>query len=137
MRTHEKCYVIIGNGVAGTTAAETLRKLDPQCSIYLLTNEQYPLYNRVSLPRFLQGALSEQKVMLRDVVWHEQRGIHLLSETLITAVNTDERVIVTETGHHLPYDALLVASGGWANPLRVPGAKEVKHLYNFVTLVVN
>jgi NAD(P)H-nitrite reductase large subunit len=134
MRTHEKCYVIIGNGVAGTTAAETLRKLDPQCSIYLLTNEQYPLYNRVSLPCFLQGALREQKVMLRDVVWHEQRGIHLLSETLVTAVNTDERVIVTETGHHLPYDALLVASGGWANPLRVPGAKEVKHLYNFVTL---
>ncbi len=51
---HEKCYVIIGNGVAGTTAAETLRKNDPTCSIHLLTNEPYPLYNRVSLPRFLQ-----------------------------------------------------------------------------------
>src|SRR6266536_6239292 len=44
---HEKRYVIIGNGVAGTTAAETLRKNDPTCSIHLLTNEPYPLYNRV------------------------------------------------------------------------------------------
>ena len=55
MATHEKRYIIIGNGVAGTTAAETLRKNDANCSIQLLTNELYPLYNRVSLPRFLQG----------------------------------------------------------------------------------
>jgi NAD(P)H-nitrite reductase large subunit len=41
---------------------------------------------------------------------------------------------VTNRGHHLPYDALLVATGGWANPLRVPGAQGTKHIYNFVTL---
>ncbi len=134
MATHERRYVIIGNGVAGTTAAETLRKNDPNCSIHLLTNEPYPLYNRVSLPRFLQGVLTEQKVMIRDFAWHEQRNIQLITETLVTEVNTDERVVVTDKGKHLPYDALLVASGGWANPLRVPGAEECKHIYNFVTL---
>jgi NAD(P)H-nitrite reductase large subunit len=131
---HERRYVIIGNGVAGTTAAETLRKNDPHCSIYLLTNEPYPLYNRVSLPRFLQGVLTEQKVMIRDFAWHEQRNIQLVTETLVTSVHTDERVVVTDKGEHLPYDALLVASGGWANPLCVPGARGVKHIYNFVTL---
>jgi NAD(P)H-nitrite reductase large subunit len=134
LTTHEKRYVIIGNGVAGTTAAETLRKLDPNCSIHLLTNEPYPLYNRVSLPRFLQGVLPEQKVMIRNFEWHEQRNIQLVTETLVTTVNTDERVVVTDRGHHLPYDALLVATGGWANPLRVPGAQGTKHIYNFVTL---
>jgi NAD(P)H-nitrite reductase large subunit len=132
--THDKRYVIIGNGVAGTTAAETLRKNDPNCSIHLFTNEPYPLYNRVSLPRFLQGVIVEQKVMIRDFAWHEQRNIHLLTETLITKVNTEERVVVTDRGEHYPYDALLIASGGWANPLRVPGAKEASNIYNFVTL---
>jgi len=126
--------VIIGNGVAGTTAAENLRKNDPNCSIHLLTNEAYPLYNRVSLPRFLQGVIVEQKVMIRDFAWHEQRNIQLLTETFVTDINTDEQVVVTDKGHHLPYDALLVASGGWANPLRVPGTQDVKHIYNFVTL---
>ena len=58
-------YVIIGNGIAGTTCAQTLRKNDISCEIWLITNEPYPLYNRVSLPRFLQGALVEQKVMMR------------------------------------------------------------------------
>ncbi len=134
MTTHDKRYVIIGNGVAGTTAAETLRKNDPNCSIHLLTNEQYPLYNRVSLPRFLQGVIVEQKVMIRDFAWHEERNIQLVTETLITSVHTDERVVVTDTGLHLPYDALLIATGGWANPLAVPGVQGTQHIYNFVTL---
>jgi NAD(P)H-nitrite reductase large subunit len=134
LTTHEKRYVIIGNGIAGTTAAETLRKNDPNCSIHLFTNEPYPLYNRVSLPRFLQGVIVEQKVMIRDLAWHEQRNIQLVRETLVTEIHTDERVIVTDKGEHFPYDALLIATGGWANPLRVPGADGVKHIYNFVTL---
>jgi len=126
--------VIIGNGIAGTTAADTLRKNDPNCSIHLLTNEPYPLYNRVSLPRFLQGVIVEQKVMIRDLAWHEQRNICLVTETMVTEVNTEERVVVTDKGLRLPYDALLVATGGWANPLKVPGAADCKHIYNFVTL---
>jgi NAD(P)H-nitrite reductase large subunit len=134
LTTHDRRYVIIGNGVAGTTAADNLRKNDPNCSIHLLTNEPYPLYNRVSLPRFLQGVIVEQKVMIRDFAWHEQRNIQLLTETFATGINTDERVVVTDKSQRLPYDALLVATGGWANPLRVPGAQDAKHIYNFVTL---
>ena len=134
MTTHDKRYVIIGNGVAGTTAADTLRKNDPNCSIHLFTNEPYPLYNRVSLPRFLQGVITEQKVMIRDFAWHEQRNIRLITETMLTGVNTEERVVVTDKGEEYPYDALLIATGGWANPLRVPGASDTKHIYNFVTL---
>ena len=134
MTTHDRRYVIIGNGIAGTTAADTLRKNDPNCSIHLLTNEPYPLYNRVSLPRFLQGVLIEQKVMMRDFAWHEQRNITLITETMVTAVDTQERVVVTADGQKYPYDALLVATGGWANPLKVPGVEGTGHIYNFVTL---
>ena len=134
MITHDRRYVIIGNGIAGTTAADTLRKNDPNCDIHLLTNEPYPLYNRVSLPRFLQGVIVEQKVMIRDFAWHEQRNITLVTETMVTDVNTEERVVVTDNGQKFPYDALLVATGGWANPLRIPGAADTRHIYNFVTL---
>jgi NAD(P)H-nitrite reductase large subunit len=42
--------------------------------------------------------------------------------------------VITDKGQHLPYDALLIATGGWANSLRVPGAQDTKHIYNFVTL---
>ena len=134
MTTQERRYVIIGNGIAGTTAADTLRKNDPNCSIHLLTNEPYPLYNRVSLPRFLQGVIVEQKVMIRDFAWHEQRNIMLVTQTMVTSVNTEERVVLTDDGQKFPYDALLVATGGWANTLKTPGAEGTRHIYNFVTL---
>ena len=49
-------------------------------------------------------------------------------------MDTDERVVYLDHGGPLRYDALLVATGGWANPLRVPGAEGTEHIYNFVTL---
>jgi NAD(P)H-nitrite reductase large subunit len=127
-------YVIIGNGIAGTTCAQMLRKNDVSCDIWLLTNEPYPLYNRVSLPRFLQGLLAEQKVMIRDRAWHEQQRITLMTETMATRVDPAERVVYLDKGGPLRYDALLVATGGWANPLRVPGVAGLKYVFNFVTL---
>ncbi|MEO7000349.1 MAG: FAD-dependent oxidoreductase [Ktedonobacterales bacterium] len=129
-----KKYVIIGNGIAGTTCADDLRKSDPACDIWLITNEPYPLYNRVSLPRYLQGLLPEQKVMIRDFAWHEERRITLLTNTLVTSVNTDERVVTLNQGEPLRYDALLICTGGWANKLSVPGVDRVADIYNFVTL---
>src|SRR5437763_15205483 len=102
LTTHDKRYVIIGNGIAGTTAADVLRKNDPNCSIHLLTNEPYPLYNRVSLPRFLQVVITQQKVMILDFAWHQQRNIQLVTETLVTDIHTDEQNMITDKGQHLP-----------------------------------
>ena len=79
-----KRYLLIGNGASGTYAAETIRKADTEGEITLVTNEPYPLYNRVSLPRFLQGGLAEEKVMIRDLAWHEEQRITLLRETTAT-----------------------------------------------------
>jgi NAD(P)H-nitrite reductase large subunit len=129
-----KRYVIIGNGIAGTTCAQDLRKSDPACEIWLLTNEPYPLYNRVSLPRFLQGALAEQKVMIRDRVWHEEQRIQLVTETVVTRVDVHGRVVYLDRGGPLRYDALLIATGGWANKLDVQGVAGTERIYNFVTL---
>lgn len=129
-----KKYVIIGNGIAGTTCAQMLRKNDPACAIWLITNEPYPLYNRVSLPRYLQGLLAEQKVMIRDFAWHEQQRLTLLTDTFVTSVDTNARVVHLDRGGPLRYDALLVATGGWANKLQAPGAAGLAHVYNFVTL---
>jgi NAD(P)H-nitrite reductase large subunit len=129
-----KKYVIIGNGIAGTTCAQELRKNDASCDIWLITNEPHTLYNRVSLPRYLQGLLPEPKVFMRDRAWHEEQRITLLTETLATRVDTEGKVVYLDKGGPLPYDALLVATGGWANKLGVPGVDGVTDIFNFVTL---
>ncbi len=81
-------YVIIGNGIAGTTAAETLRRGDPNCRIVLIGDEPYTLYNRVALPPFLKLQVPETKVFLRNREWHEKNRIELHLETRVVRVDT-------------------------------------------------
>jgi NAD(P)H-nitrite reductase large subunit len=124
-------YVIVGNGVSGTTAAETLRKNDPECSITLLADEPYPLYNRVALPPYLKHRTPREKVFLRTVEQHRERRIDLRLETRSERVDTEGRTVLTARGEELPYDALLVATGGRPNHLLAEGAEGVGAIYNF------
>ena len=124
-------YVIVGNGVAGTTAAETLRKNDAECSVTLLTDEPYPLYNRVALPPYIKGRATREKVFLRTFEQHQQRGIDLRTETRVERVNSVDRTVQTSSGQELPYDALLVATGGRPRPVRAEGVKGVGSIFNF------
>jgi NAD(P)H-nitrite reductase large subunit len=126
----DRRYVIIGNGVAGTTAAETLRKTDPNCSVTIFGDEPYPLYNRVALPPFIKRRVNRQKVMLRTVEAHEALGIDLRLQTRVTAVDTYGSAVTTDQDETVPYDALLIATGGRPNKLSVPGSD--RHgIYNF------
>jgi NAD(P)H-nitrite reductase large subunit len=123
-------YVIVGNGFAGTTAAEQLRKHDPACEITLFGDEPYPLYNRISLPPMLRKQLPEAKVMMRDVAAHEKNRIDLRLRTSVTRIDTQER-IVEAGGKSYPYHALLVATGGRPNRSDAPGAADAANLFAF------
>ena len=124
-------FVIIGNGAAGTYAAEQIRKDDAAAEIVMIDDEKYTLYNRVSLPRYLKGVLLEQRVYVRDMEWHAKNRIDLRLETKVTAVRFDEKTVVMDPGGELAYDRLLIATGGRPNPLKVPGADGATCLFNF------
>ena len=127
-----KRYLLIGNGASGTYAAETIRKADTEGEITLVTNEPYPLYNRVALPPFLRDEAKREKVFLRTPEQHAQKGIKLLVNTPIVALDTRERVATAGDGQIFRYDRLLIATGGRPNPLPAPGASpDVQGMYNF------
>jgi NAD(P)H-nitrite reductase large subunit len=127
-------YVIIGNGVAGTTAAETIRKADADATITILADEPYPLYNRIALPRVLKQTTLPERTIIRQVAWHAQQRIDLRLETTVSRLDAHARVVFTADGGEYPYDKLLIATGGTPNPLRVPGAQGTGGIYNFQTL---
>jgi NAD(P)H-nitrite reductase large subunit len=127
-----KRYLIIGNGASGTYCAETIRKTDIEGDITLVTNEPYPLYNRVALPPFLRDQAKREKVFLRTPEQHAEKGIKLLVNTHVSALDTDARIATAADGQTFPYDRLLIATGGRPNPLPAPGATpDVKGIYNF------
>ena len=127
-------YVIIGNGAAGTTAAETLRKQDSSSAVTLIAGEPYALYNRVSLPPFLKLQATEQKVMMRSPEQQAKLGIDLRLSTWVTAVDVEGKTVTTDVAGTFPYDKLLIATGGTPRPSQVPGAADCAHVHYFQTL---
>jgi NAD(P)H-nitrite reductase large subunit len=126
-------FVIVGNGVAGTTAAEHIRRHQPDADVTLIAGEPYPLYNRVALPIFLKGRVQERNVMMRTVENAAQRGVKLVLDTWVTGVCPRDRVVRANDGKEYPYDRLLIATGGTPRALEIPGA-DLDGVYQFQTL---
>jgi NAD(P)H-nitrite reductase large subunit len=127
-------YVILGNGIAGQTAAEELRKLDAEASIVMIAAERHPLYNRVALPRYLRGQVRREKVFMRTVEDYVKHNLEIYFETWATEVDTAGKVVRTNRGQEFPYDALLVATGGRPKPPPWPGCDDVSQTIGFQTL---
>lgn len=117
-----RSYVIIGNGIAGTSAAETIRKADADARIVLIAEEPFPLYNRVALPPYLKLKVTQKKVLMRTEQQHRDKGIELLLNTRAESLDVENKIVSASNGEQYPYDALLLAVGGTPNPLDTPGA---------------
>lgn len=115
-------YIIIGNGVAGTTAASNIRKLDSEGEIAMLSDEAYPFYSRIRLIEYLSGDLDENGLVIYKDAWYEKNNIKLLLNTTAAEVIKDSKEIITVSGHRLKYDKLLLATGGASFIPPIPGA---------------
>lgn len=106
-----KRYLIIGNGVAGTYAAENIRKRDEQGAIAILTEEDLPFYYRVRLPEYISGDVHEEDLVVRKASWYKERNIELRTKTRVVDADPGNRVVITEDNRKLEYGSLLLATG--------------------------
>ncbi|OLE80921.1 MAG: hypothetical protein AUG06_02975 [Actinobacteria bacterium 13_1_20CM_2_65_11] len=127
-------YVILGNGIAGQTAAEELRKLDANASIVMIAAERHPLYNRVALPRYLRGQVRREKVFMRTVEHYARQTLEIHFETWATEIDFAGKIVRTNRGQEFGYDALLIATGGRPKPPPWPGSDQVSQTIGFQTL---
>lgn len=104
-------YLIIGNGVAGTTAAEAIRQKDQTGSIAIITEEDLPFYFRIRLPEYLSGDVTEDRLIAKKPQWYSDHTIDLIPQSQVTAVDSNERVVTTNNGKTFSYDRLLIATG--------------------------
>ena len=126
--------MILGNGIAGQTAAEELRKLDADASIVMIAAERHPLYNRVALPRYLRGQVRREKVFMRTIEDYAKQNLEIHFETWATEVDVTNKVVRTNRGQEFVYDALLIATGGRPKPPPWHGSDEVSQCIGFQTL---
>ena len=107
--------VILGGGVAGTSAAEELRKANADISITMIEQEHHPLYSRVLLPHYIKGKIVREKVFLKPWEWYREQRIDMMSNVRVESIDCTNRFVATSEGREIPFDALVLAGGGELN----------------------
>jgi NAD(P)H-nitrite reductase large subunit len=126
-------YVIVGDGIAGSSAAETIREDDPDSDVTVLTDEGEALYNRILIKEFAKGKLPEAPISIHDPDWYEERDVDLELNTHVTGLDPDAHEVYTHEGDVYEYDKLLIATGGTPAQLPVDNsdADGIHHFWTF------
>lgn len=105
-------YVIIGGGIAGTTAAEEIRKRDQDGEVILVSEETHPLYSRVLLPHYVVGKVLREKCFLKKETWYEEKNIEWFRGETAVRIDAKNKFVEISSAREIPYDKLLIATGG-------------------------
>jgi NAD(P)H-nitrite reductase large subunit len=126
-------YVIIGDGIAGSSAAETIREEKPDADIAVITDEGEALYNRILIKEFAKGKLPEAPISIHEPEWYDERDIDLELNTFVTDIDPDAHEVHTHASGTYTYDKLLVATGGTPTQLPVDNsdADGIHHFWTF------
>ncbi|MDY7031394.1 MAG: FAD-dependent oxidoreductase [Thermodesulfobacteriota bacterium] len=106
-----KNYLIVGNGVAGTTAAEHIRKIDMQGNVLIFSDEDFPFYWRIKLNEYLAGDINKDSLIVKKPQWYDQRRIEIRRNTRIIGGDPVKKTVISEDGQHFQFDSLLIATG--------------------------
>jgi NAD(P)H-nitrite reductase large subunit len=136
--------VVIGNGVAGNTAAEALRRHSPSVQLTVVSDEAQPFYNRMALADMLPDPTRQAALNLRADHWAEDWRVGLQLGAEADRIDREHRQVLLRNGQAIGYDRLILATGAdAARPGPVFGAADngfvlrtlgdVEAIHHFVT----
>jgi NADPH-dependent 2,4-dienoyl-CoA reductase/sulfur reductase-like enzyme/pSer/pThr/pTyr-binding forkhead associated (FHA) protein len=127
--TERQSFLIVGNGIAGVTAAEILRNEDSAAEITVVADDPFPVYYRPALKDYLGGKIREDKLWARPISFYQDRGIRFLNDRVVGIEVAKHSVLLgrgqggqgVQGGQTLGYSRLLLAHGARASTLTCPG----------------
>ncbi len=115
--------LIIGAGQAGLSAAAELRKRKYEGKITILGRESAAPYQRPPLSKaYLSGETPLDRLWLKPEAWYDKAEVELRAGTHVTALDRAASEIITADGDRIAYDHLILATGGEARRIPIPGA---------------
>ncbi|MFF8968483.1 NAD(P)/FAD-dependent oxidoreductase [Streptomyces sp. NPDC014995] len=119
----DRTFVIVGGGLAGAKAAETLRAEGFTGRVILICDERDHPYERPPLSKgFLLGKETRESVFVHEPAWYAQNDIELhLGQTVDEIDRTAKTVRYGDDGTLVHYDKLLLATGAEPRRLDIPG----------------
>ena len=116
----QQSFLIVGNGIAGVTAAEILRTEDSAAEITVVADDPFPVYYRPALKDYLGGKLREDKLWARPISFYQGHRIRFLNDRVVGLEVEPHRVLL-RGGQALDYTRLLLAHSARASTLTCPG----------------
>ncbi len=113
--------VVIGNGIAGVTAADFVRRAHPECEIHVVGSEPHMLYNRMGISRLVYGRSAMQGLYLLPEQWYDDHQVISWLNTMARRIDVSSKQVFLATGETLPYDRLILAMGSASTVPPVPG----------------
>lgn len=117
MATH---HVIIGGGPAATNALETLRDIDGQAEITLISDE--PAHSRMALPYWLADRIPREHTLTADDAYFRKLNVKTHIGAQVTAIDGAGKQLTLSDGATVAFDNLLIATGSSPLGLPLPGA---------------
>jgi 3-phenylpropionate/trans-cinnamate dioxygenase ferredoxin reductase component len=116
-------YVIVGGGLAGGRACEGIRRIDSDGPVMLITAEPHRPYQRPPLSKaYLMGKAGLDKVYLQEEGYYGAHDIEIMAGTTVARIDRGDHTVTLEGGRVVGYERLLLATGGSAIRLPLPGA---------------
>jgi len=125
-------YVIIGNSAAAIGAVEGIRSVDREGKIALFSREPYPAYSRPLISYYLSGKVAQEKMYYRDLDFYERLQVEAHLGIKVQALKLEEKKVELPTGEKVPFDRLLIATGGKPITPPIPG-REYSGVSTFLT----
>lgn len=125
-------YLIIGNGAAGLSAAEIIRKRDASGRITIISNEPYLFYSRPGIAYVINGQVSPEQIISRSESFYRQHRLDLHFGT-VTEIDPRAQRVQLQDGTQMGYDVMLLATGSTAVPPPFPGG-DLQGVLTFDTL---
>lgn len=117
-----RTFVIVGGGLAGAKAAETLRAEGFTGRVIIIGDERDHPYERPPLSKgYLTGKEERDVVFVHEPAWYAQHDVELHLGQSVTAVDRQGRSVLLGDGTTVHYDKLLLATGAEPRRLEVPG----------------
>ena len=115
-------YLIIGNGIAGLSATEEIRKKDADAKILIVSDEKPSTYWRTRLSDLISKEFNDDDIYVKKEPWYSERHIDERLQTAVDKLDLDRNVAVLSDGEEIEYAKALLATG--AHPF-VPPIKNI------------
>lgn len=103
--------VIIGNGIAGVTVAETLRKYSGVTKITIVDKANHPVYYKPMLSKFIGQDEMPKSFYIHDHHWYDKHNIDFVAPATLDSIDEENNEVILDNGDSISFDKLVIATG--------------------------